>query len=141
MNEIPANFINEWFDSHPGDVFRCCQHMLYRDDIKSETRNTFPHVFIARIDNTLYVANERDVYNNSLGQFYSHIGLTDEKPLVTENYIRAYPATLVHKFTKFASFFSTYEEWNNQQEMPWFSEDKFNKMKFLADIYKTINKE
>ena len=140
MKKISIEYINRWFDEHPGGVFRCYQEFMEQNSILEKPKCAFNPVFVMRIKDYFYVANERDIYNNGLGTFYSSIGMGDNIPEKTDNYIRIYSREDSICTVVFISFYRNEEDLNAKQDMPWFSEDIFNRTKFISDIYKCIHK-
>lgn len=139
MKRIPIDYINKWFDDHQGDVFRCYQARLCQSDIKEKPKWMYYSVFIVRIKNYFYVAYEVDIFANGLGEFYRSIGMGNSIPKKVDNYIRVYSQEDYLCKATFTALYRTEKDLNDKQDMPWFSDDVFNRTKFLADVYKCID--
>lgn len=131
MHKVPIEFVTEWFSNHSGDVFRCNQAIATEDGWK------FPFVFVTKVKDSLYIASERDLYKSGLGQFYDFM-FKKERTIVPDEYIRTYEVTDPN--LKLCSFHRDEEGWKYEQEMPWFEEGRFNRCKFLSEVYKYIEK-
>ena len=138
MKKISIEYINRWFDEHPGDVFRCYQEMIEQNTFLEKPKRIFNSVFVMRIKDYFYVADERDIFTNGLGVFYHSIRMGDNIPEKADNYIRAYSREDYLCDAVFTSLYRNEEDLNAKQDMPWFSEDIFNRTKFISDVYECI---
>ena len=60
-------------------------------------------------------------------------------PKKVDNYIRIYSQEDYLCNGIFTALYRTEKDLNDKQDMPWGSDDVFNRTKFLADVYKCID--
>lgn len=140
MKEIPYLWILEWFKNHPGDVLRVWIPITETNNINDKPRISYTNVFAKLINNKIYLASEKDIYDNGLHGFYNKLYKLGDKIETKDNYIYCYQYDDLHRGIEFYHFGGDdKEQFLYFQNMPWFSEDTMNRMMFEKKLYDCIN--
>lgn len=139
MEEIPYWWILEWFKNNQGGVLRTKIPILKTEGINDKIHTSYASVFAKLIGDKIYLATEKDIYDNGLHQFYNDLYKLGDKIEAKENYIYCYQ---YDEYTRGVTFYDfgggNKKLFLNFQDMPWFSEDQMNRMIFERKIYECI---
>lgn len=139
MKEIPHWWILEWFKNNQSGVLRAYVPVLEMKDINDQPHTSYTHIFAKLIGGKIYLAKEKDIYDNGLHQFYNDLYGLGDKIELKKNYIYCYPYDEFHRGIGFYHFGGDDKnQFLSFQNIPWFSEDQMNRMMFEKKIYECI---